>query len=106
MGHVWGFAVCMPLTSLWAASGSVFDYSQTWQLIINTGTTFAAFLMVFMIQTTQNRDGVAIQAKLDELVRAGEGKSDLIGIEHLTGDEVQQIRVRISSATGKSRSEH
>ncbi|WP_353826594.1 low affinity iron permease family protein [Mesorhizobium sp.] len=50
----------MALTSLWAALGSVFDYSQTWQLIINTGTTFAAFLMVFRIQTTQNRDGVAI----------------------------------------------
>lgn len=106
MGHAWGFAVCMALTSLWAASGSVFDYSQTWQLIINTGTTFAAFLMVFLIQTTQNHDGVAIQAKPDELVRAGEAKSDLIGIEHLTDAEVQEIRVRISSATGKSRSEH
>src|SRR5262250_2521218 len=68
----------------WALTGPIFGYSDTWQLIINTGTTIITFLMVFIIQNTQNRDGAAIQAKLDELVRVSAAHNTLIGIEHLT----------------------
>ncbi|MGX8008869.1 low affinity iron permease family protein [Mesorhizobium sp. ORM8.1] len=83
---------------LWAASGPVFHYSETWQLIINTGTTIVTFLMVFLIQNTQNRDGAAIQAKLDELIRSGRAKNDFIGIEHLTEAEVEMFRARCLEA--------
>ena len=63
------FVICCIIIVIWAASGPAFGYSDTWQLIINTGTTIVTFLMVFLIQNTQNRDGAAIQAKLDELIR-------------------------------------
>jgi low affinity Fe/Cu permease len=74
------------------------NYSDTWQLIINTGTTIITFLMVFLIQNTQNRDGAAIQAKLDELIRVSEGHNHFIGIEHLTESEVEEIRDRCERA--------
>jgi low affinity Fe/Cu permease len=74
----------------WAATGSLFDYSDTWQLIINTGTTIVTFLMVFVIQNTQNRDGAALQAKLDELIRSSRAQNRFIGIEHLTDDEIEE----------------
>jgi low affinity Fe/Cu permease len=76
----------------WAAAGPIFHYSDTWQLIINTGTTIITFLMVFIIQNTQNRDGAAVQAKLDELIRTSAAQNKLIGIEHLTEDEISDIR--------------
>ncbi|WP_214474954.1 low affinity iron permease family protein [Mesorhizobium sp. dw_380] len=91
-GRPWAFALCVGSVILWAALGPMFQYSETWQLIINTGTTIITFLMVFLIQNTQNRDGAAIQAKLDELIRAGRGKNDFIGIEHLTEAEVEEMR--------------
>ena len=75
------------------ASGPAFGFSDTWQLVINTGTTIVTFLMVFLIQNTQNRDGAAIQAKLDELIRAAHGARDqFVGIENLTADELEEIR--------------
>jgi low affinity Fe/Cu permease len=77
---------------VWAVTGPIFGYSDTWQLIINTGTTIITFLMVFVIQNTQNRDGAAIQAKLDELIRVSAAQNTLIGIEHLTVDEISEIR--------------
>src|SRR5919205_2265315 len=78
---------------VWAASGPFFGFSDTWQLIINTGTTIVTFLMVFLIQNTQNRDGAAIQAKLDELIRVtAKARNSYIGIEHLTDEELDQIR--------------
>jgi low affinity Fe/Cu permease len=77
---------------VWAATGPMFGYSDTWQLIINTGTTIVTFLMVFLIQNTQNRDGAAIQAKLDELIRASGAQNAFIGIEHLTQKEVDEFR--------------
>jgi low affinity Fe/Cu permease len=77
---------------VWAISGPLFHYSDTWQLVINTGTTIVTFLMVFVIQNTQNRDGAAIQAKLDELIRVSEGKNTLIGIEAMTEDEIADVR--------------
>jgi low affinity Fe/Cu permease len=83
---------------IWAISGPAFHFSETWQLVINTGTTIITFLMVFLIQNTQNRDGAAIQAKLDELIRAGHGENTFIGIEHLTEEEVAEFRERCEKA--------
>jgi low affinity Fe/Cu permease len=92
------FALCVAVVVAWAASGPIFDFSDTWQLIINTGTTIITFLMVFLIQNTQNRDGAAIQAKLDELIRVSQGHNHFIGIEHLTESEVEEIRRKCEEA--------
>jgi len=92
------FLACCAIVIIWAVSGPVFGFSDTWQLIINTGTTIITFLMVFLIQNTQNRDGAAIQAKLDELIRAGHGENTFIGIEHLTEEEVAAFRERCEKA--------
>ena len=87
---------------LWAALGPVFGYSNTWQLVINTGTTIVTFLMVFLIQNAQNRDASAIQAKLDEIIRALEtGRNEFIGIEHLTERELLEIRETIERECGQ-----
>ncbi|MHA6643098.1 low affinity iron permease family protein [Mesorhizobium sp. A623] len=102
VAHITGlpltFAVCVSVVVVWAVSGPVFHFSDTWQLIINTGTTIVTFLMVFLIQNTQNRDGAAIQAKLDELVRVSTGHNHFIGIEHLTESEVEEIRTKCEQA--------
>ncbi|WP_287252450.1 low affinity iron permease family protein [Mesorhizobium sp.] len=92
------FAVCFLIIVAWAASGPMFGFSDTWQLIINTGTTIVTFLMVFLIQNTQNRDGTAIQTKLDELIRVGKAHNTFIGIEHLTESEVEEIRRKCEQA--------
>ncbi|MBP0491952.1 low affinity iron permease family protein [Roseomonas indoligenes] len=86
------FMICVGIVVLWAFSGPLFGFSDTWQLIINTGTTIVTFLMVFLIQNTQNRDGAAIQAKLDELIRTSAAGNAFIGIEHLTEEELDRIR--------------
>jgi low affinity Fe/Cu permease len=83
-------AVCLILA--WAVTGPVFDFSDTWQLVVNTATTIVTFLMVFLIQNTQNRDGAALQAKLDELIRTSAARNAFVGIEHLTPEEVDEIR--------------
>jgi low affinity Fe/Cu permease len=88
------FALCVVLVIIWAVSGPYFHFSDTWQLVINTGTTIVTFLMVFLIQNTQNRDGAAIQAKLDELIRASAAQNTYIGIEHLTEEELNDLRQR------------
>ena len=78
---------------IWAVSGPIFNYSDTWQLVINTATTVLTFLAVFLIQNSQNRDGAAIQAKLDELLRAvDKAREKFIGIEHLTDQQIELIR--------------
>ena len=92
------FAICVLIVVAWAASGPMFGFSDTWQLVINTGTTIITFLMVFLIQNTQNRDGAAVQAKLDELIRVSEGHNHFIGIEHLTETEVEEIRDKCERA--------
>jgi low affinity Fe/Cu permease len=92
------FALCVLIVVAWAVSGPFFHFSDTWQLVINTGTTIITFLMVFLIQNTQNRDGAAIQAKLDELIRVSEGHNHFIGIEHLTETEVEEIRDKCEAA--------
>jgi low affinity Fe/Cu permease len=86
----------------WAVTGPIFHYSDTWQLIINTGTTIITFLMVFIIQNTQNRDGAAVQAKLDELIRVSAAQNTLIGIEHLTQDEICEIRAKCEARGGRA----
>ncbi len=73
---------------IWALTGKLFNYSNTWQLVINTGTTIITFLMVFLIQNTQNRDGKAMQLKLDELIRASQARDSFIDIEDLTDQEI------------------
>ena len=96
------FILCCLVVVVWGVSGPIFGFSDTWQLIINTGTTIITFLMVFLIQNTQNRDGVAIQAKLDELVRVSEAKNAFIGIEHLTEEEVEKFRKQCEAAAKKA----
>ena len=91
-GRSWTFVFCLGLVLTWAVWGPFFHFSETWQLVINTGTTIITFLMVFLIQNTQNRDGAAMQAKLDELVFAmKQADSRFIGIEHLTEQELDTI---------------
>jgi len=92
------FMLCCCIIIFWAVSGPLFNFSDTWQLIINTGTTIITFLMVFLIQNTQNRDGAALQAKLDELIRVGEAENRFIGIEHLSESEVEQFRLLCEKA--------
>ena len=79
---------------VWAVTGPVFHYSDTWQLVINTGTTIVTFLMVFLIQNSQNRDGAAIQVKLNELIRVSAAHNSFVGIEHLTDHDLDEIRTR------------
>jgi low affinity Fe/Cu permease len=87
------FALCCLTILVWAVMGPVFHYSDTWQLIINTGTTIVTFLMVFLIQNTQNRDGAALQAKLDELIRAThDARNAYMGIERLPERELEHMR--------------
>ena len=83
-GQPSAFTFALAVIILWAVTGPVFNWSDTWQLVINTGTTIITFLMVFLIQNAQNRDASAIQAKLDELIRAGRARNQFIGIEHLS----------------------
>ena len=91
-GRTSAFAIALSIIIVWAITGPLFKWSDTWQLVINTGTTIVTFLMVFLIQNAQNRDASAIQAKLDELIRAvGHARNEFIGIEHLS--EVQLLKV-------------
>jgi low affinity Fe/Cu permease len=87
------FGLAVGLILLWAVTGPAFHYSDTWQLVINTGTTVVTFLMVFLIQNSQNRDAAAMQAKLDELLRAvDKAREQFIGIEHLTDQQIELVR--------------
>jgi low affinity Fe/Cu permease len=99
------FILAVVVVLAWAITGPLFHYSDTWQLVINTGTTIVTFLMVFLIQNTQNRDGLAIQVKLDELVRAIEtANNKFVGIETLTEDEVEEIRHECLNGAGERNS--
>lgn len=96
MGHPASFLVATLACIVWALSGPVFDYSDTWQLVINTATTVLTFLAVFLIQNSQNRDGIAIQAKLDEiLIAVSKARTELVGIENLTDEEVTALKAAI-----------
>ena len=92
------FILALAVIAVWAVTGPLFHYSDTWQLIINTGTTIVTFLMVFL--NSQNRDGAAMQAKLDELLRAVEkAREKFIGIEHLTDQQIELIRTALERNT-------
>jgi low affinity Fe/Cu permease len=95
-GKPFTFILCCLLIVVWALTGPLFHYSDTWQLVINTGTTIITFLMVFLIQNMQNRDAAAIQAKLDELIYAVKAaRNELIGIETLSDEEVDELRIKL-----------
>jgi low affinity Fe/Cu permease len=102
-GRPWVFVACCAVVILWATSGPVFGFSDTWQLVINTGTTIITFLMVFLIQNTQNRDNNALHAKLDELIRVSKAHNSFIGIENLPDKELEAILARLDEASTRLR---
>jgi low affinity Fe/Cu permease len=100
-GQPAAFMLAFFIIIVWAVTGPVFGWSDTWQLVINTGTTIVTFLMVFLIQNAQNRDASAIQAKLDELIRAGaRARNEFIGIEHLSEVELVALRGVLERLSG------
>jgi len=101
VGQPAAFVIAVGIVVLWALSGPAFGFSDTWQLVINTGTTIVTFLMVFLIQNSQNRDAAAMQAKLDELLRAlQEAREEFIGIEHLPDTVIEKIRASLEEEVG------
>ncbi len=114
LGTAWAFVGAILIIIVWATTGPAFHYSDTWQLIINTGTTIVTFLMVFLIQNTQNRDSKAVHLKLDELIRAvGGARNQLVDLEKLSDDELKKLeeqftllRESASLATNRVRQIH
>jgi low affinity Fe/Cu permease len=103
-GQPVSFLLAIGVILVWAITGPIFGFSDTWQLIVNTGTTIVTFLMVFLIQNTQNRDAAAMQAKLDELLRSvGKARDQFIGVEHLTEREIETIRLALEREVRSSR---
>jgi len=105
-GKPLAFVLALLIIFVWGVTGPLFKWSDTWQLVVNTGTTIVTFLMVFLIQNSQNRDAAAMQAKLDELIRAvDDARGQFIGIEHLTDDQIEAIRDKlehdVDEATGR-----
>jgi low affinity Fe/Cu permease len=92
VGRAWVFALALGTVVAWGITGPLFNFSDTWQLVINTGTTIVTFLMVFLIQNSQNRDSAAIQVKLDELIRVSKANNSFMGLEHLTDEELEEIK--------------
>lgn len=105
-GRALTFMIAASIVLIWAISGPIFQYSDTWQLVINTGTTIVTFLMVFLIQNSQNRDSAAIQAKLDELIRVGRARNSFVGIEHLTDEELDEIRTKCEQRAATEKPGH
>jgi low affinity Fe/Cu permease len=92
LGSAWAFTAALLVIVIWLVTGPVFHFSNTWQLIINTATTIITFLMVFLIQNTQNRDAKAVHLKLDELIRAiKNARNELVDLEELSDDELQKL---------------
>jgi low affinity Fe/Cu permease len=105
-GHPVAFAAAVALIAVWLISGPLFGFSDTWQLVINTATTIVTFVMVFVIQNTQNRDGAAIQIKLDELIRAADGAHNgLLDLEELNEAEIEAFRKRYLQLAEDAREE-
>ncbi len=96
------FAVALALVLAWAACGPFFEYSEGWMLVVNTGTTIITFLMVFIIQNSQNRDGLAVQIKLDEIIRSIHGaKNAMINLEELPQQELDELRLKFAKNGGQ-----
>ena len=105
-GHPAAFGIALLVIVVWAVTGPLFGFSDTWQLIIKTGTTIATFLMVFLIQNTQNRDTAALQLKLDELIRVTEGAHNaLLDLEELTESELDSARRRYETLAREARND-
>ena len=105
-GRPGAFIIAVLIIVLWSFTGPIFDYSDTWQLVINTSTTIVTFLMVFLIQNTQNRDTEAMQIKLDELIRAIENaQNTMLDLEELDEEELDEIRADYEKLAGKAREE-
>lgn len=103
-GHPYTFIFAMAVLAVWAITGPIFDYSDTWQLVINTGTSVVTFLMVFLIQNTQNRDTAAIQIKLDELIRISHGAHNvLLNLDDLSDDEIRSLQESYRALAEKAR---
>jgi low affinity Fe/Cu permease len=100
------FVVAVLTVLLWLVTGPFFAYSDTWQLVMNTWTNVVTFLMVFVIQNSQNRDSAALQAKIDELIRVSEARNSFVGIEQLTPEEIEQIRQRAPGQVGEEAKGH
>ena len=104
VGSAWVFILAITIVIVWAATGPMFHFSDTWQLIINTGTTIVTFLMVFLIQNTQNRDGKAVQLKLDELIRALKGaRNKLVDLESLSDEDLKRLETEFQRLHRQSR---
>lgn len=104
-GGVYAFIIAIAIIIIWAVTGPLFHFSDTWQLVINTGTTIITFLMVFVIQHSQNKDTMALQLKLDELLAAGHASNKLIKIEDLTDEELEVLKKFYVHLSGISRKE-
>ena len=103
LGSAWAFGVAILITVIWGLTGPAFHYSNTWQLIINTGTTIVTFLMVFLIQNTQNRDSKAAHLKLDEIIRALEGaRNELIDLEKLADEDLASLEKQFERVREKA----
>jgi low affinity Fe/Cu permease len=97
LGSNWAFLIALIVVVAWGGTGPLFGFSDTWQLVINTGTTIVTFLMVFLIQNTQNRDAMAMQVKLDELLRAiTEARTSLVDLENRTDEELQRAKQELT----------
>jgi low affinity Fe/Cu permease len=110
LGSAWVFAIAILIIMIWAILGPTFHYSDTWQLIINTGTTIVTFLMVFLIQNTQNRDAKAVHLKLDEIIRALKGaRNELVDLEKLSDEDLKKLEEqfeRVREAAEKKQQQH
>jgi len=114
VGRPHAFLIALLVVVVWATTGPLFHYSDTWQLVINTGTTIVTFLMVFLIQNTQNRDAHAVHLKLDELIRATKGaRNALVGLEDMSDEELdtlqrefEQLRDEVAQRKARRRARH
>lgn len=104
-GGVYAFIFAIIIVIIWAATGPVFHYSDTWQLVINTGTTIVTFLMVFVIQHSQNKDTIALQLKLNELIAASQASNKLIDIENLSEEELERLKSFYSNLSTRTKKE-
>ncbi len=103
LGTAWVFVGAITIIAIWAATGPFYDYSDTWQLLINTGTTIVTFLMVFIIQNTQNRDSKAVHLKLDELIRAiDSARNHLVNVDRLSDDELKKLEAQFRRISRKA----